>query len=93
MLNRKGIKLPFKQAVITITLFTARLMDYDGAYGSVKPLLDGLVGAGVIRDDSPKYIDLEVKQTKVKHIIEQKVTILIKEKLWFHLSSPSPWEP
>lgn len=57
-------KIPYKFAAITIYLYQTRLMDYDGAYSSVKPILDGLRYAGVIIDDSPKYVDLLVKQIK-----------------------------
>lgn len=76
--NRKKLgKLPLKFAHIRINLSNIRLMDYDGAYASVKPILDGLRYADVIVDDSPKDIDLEVKQFKVKHRVDEKVEIII----------------
>lgn len=73
-------KLPYQRARILILFKTTRLMDYDGAYNAAKPVLDGLKKgeAGVIEDDSPKYIDLEVKQEKVAHVKDQHVEIFIK---------------
>ena len=78
-LNRKNLKIPLEKAKIKIILNTARIMDFDGAYNSVKPILDGLKkgNAGIIIDDSPKYIELEVKQIKVDHIKDQFVEIII----------------
>ncbi len=78
-LKRNGEKLPFKTARVQIIFHTIKLMDYDGAYNAAKPILDGLKQdyAGVIIDDSPKYIDLEVKQNKVKHLKDQFVEIFI----------------
>lgn len=82
MLQRRKLpKLPLPYAKITIVLKMIHLMDYDGAYTAVKPLLDALKdkgGAGVIVDDSPKYIDLLVKQEKVFHRAEEGVTMLIE---------------
>lgn len=77
--NRKSLgKLPIKFARIEVILSNTRLMDYDGAYASVKPILDGLRYAGVILDDSPKYIDLKVKQMQVSHREDEGVEINIE---------------
>ena len=76
-------KLPLKKASINITIYTTHLKDYDGAYTSIKPLLDALKvngGVGVIIDDSPEYIDLLVNQVKVKHRNEEHVELLINSK-------------
>ena len=43
---------PLDKAKITVVLYNARNLDYDGAVGSLKPLIDGLVRAKVIRNDS-----------------------------------------
>lgn len=74
-------KLPIPYAKVTITFYATHLMDYDGAYNAAKPLLDALKskdGAGVIVDDSPKYIDLLVEQVKVRHKPEERVRIEVK---------------
>jgi Holliday junction resolvase RusA-like endonuclease len=42
-------------ATITIISFRKRLVDVDNI--SAKALIDGLVNAGVLEDDSPKHVD------------------------------------
>lgn len=44
------------QARVTITRCSTREPDYDGLVQGAKFLLDGLVRAGVIRDDKPSVI-------------------------------------
>ena len=68
---------PLIKAKVTITLYTCRLMDYDGAYGSVKPILDALTENKIIMDDSPKYIDLKVLQIKVNRKSDERVEMEI----------------
>ena len=43
---------PLKKARIKIVRHFYRTLDYDGLVGSLKPLVDGLVSAGVLIDDS-----------------------------------------
>lgn len=69
-------KIKSKKPKVLIKLYQNKLMDYDGAYSSVKPVLDGLTEQGVIEDDGPEYIDLKVEQIQTK-IKEQRVEILI----------------
>ena len=70
----------FEQASVIITLHKFKLFDRDGAYSSIKPVLDGLVEVEIIKDDSPKYIDLEVNQIKVAHQHLEKVEIEVLER-------------
>lgn len=81
MLKRSKLwKLPLKNAFITINIYTTRYFDKDGSFNAIKPLLDALKvngGVGVIVDDSPKYISLEVEQIKVAHRTDEHVEILI----------------
>ncbi len=50
---------------VTITRKCKRLADYDNVW--VKGILDGLVKAGLLPDDSPKYLGQTiVKQEKTK---------------------------
>jgi len=54
-----------KQRVkMTITLHNARQFDRDNAYGAVKVVVDAIKAAGLIYDDRPAYLDLEVNQVK-----------------------------
>jgi len=43
---------PLKHARITITRHFWRTLDYDGLIGSLKPVVDALVSAGVLSDDN-----------------------------------------
>lgn len=65
---------------VCITRFSTGSLDEDNLYGSAKSLLDGLRQAGLIPGDSPKEIDLEVKQVKVNHRKEQGTEIMIYEQ-------------
>jgi hypothetical protein len=82
MLQRNKLwKLPLEYAHITINFYVTRYFDRDGSFNAAKPLLDALKvngGVGVIIDDSPKYIRLEVEQIKVPHRQDEHVEIIIK---------------
>lgn len=77
MLIKKPPGLPLEKANIKITLHVCHLMDHDGAYSAIKPVLDALTEQKIIIDDSPKYIELKVEQKKVAHKTEEKTEILI----------------
>ena len=47
-----------------ITLHNARQYDRDNAFGACKVIVDAAKQAGLIYDDRPAYLDLEVKQEK-----------------------------
>ena len=47
---------------VTITVHRGRRQDKDNAYGSVKPIVDGLKRAGWVVDDAPEWIDLRVQE-------------------------------
>ena len=56
---------PLDKATITIILHLPKRYDYDGGVGALKPLIDGLVHAKVIRNDSyvvtgPWYVTQEL---------------------------------
>lgn len=62
---------------ITIVSFRTRLADSDGISG--KAAIDGLVHAGVIRDDSPQYVEeVRYRQIKVATEEQQKTQIIIE---------------
>lgn len=69
---------PLKKLKVRISFSACYLMDKDGAYNAAKPIVDGLKAAGVIFDDSPKFIDLDVSQNRVEHIDQQGVAIIIE---------------
>lgn len=43
---------PLEKAQITLVRYSHRMLDFDGLVGSMKPVVDGLVTAGVLKDDS-----------------------------------------
>lgn len=47
---------------VTITSYRRRLLDPDNLVHGCKPVLDAIKRLGLIRDDSPRWLDLEVKQ-------------------------------
>jgi len=62
---------------IRIVSYRTRLADADGISG--KAAIDGLVHAGVIRDDSPKEVrEVSYAQIKVKNKEDEKTVIQIR---------------
>lgn len=59
-------KEPLKRAFLRITRGSSSQLDWDNAYGGLKPLLDCLVmpstrnpdGLGLVQDDSPSHMPL-----------------------------------
>ena len=47
---------PFSKANLTIIRHYYRTLDFDGLVGSMKPVVDGLIHAGIITDDSWKVL-------------------------------------
>lgn len=60
---------------VVITLRRSPLLDPDNAYASVKPVVDGLVSAGLIHDDGPVFLELTVRQEKARRRFEQRTII------------------
>jgi len=49
-------KNPLETASISLTRHSYRTLDYDGLVGSMKPVVDALVSAGILKDDSWKVL-------------------------------------
>jgi len=47
-------KAPLSKCKITIVRHYYRFLDWDGCVGSMKPIIDGLIHAKIIKDDSYK---------------------------------------
>jgi hypothetical protein len=63
---------------IEIVSYRSRLADADGI--SAKAAIDGLVAAGILRDDSAKEIsEVRYRQVKVKNEADEKTEIVITE--------------
>jgi len=63
---------------IEIVSYRSRLADADGI--SAKAAIDGLVAAGILRDDSAKEVsEVRYRQVKVKNTSDEKTEIVITE--------------
>lgn len=56
---------PHQMRRVTICRYGARLLDIDNLIGGCKPLVDALQRAGLLWDDSPRYVSIKYEQTKV----------------------------
>jgi len=70
---------PFNSRVrIEIVSYRIRLADADGV--SAKYAIDGLVNAGILKDDSTKYVEaVTYRQVKVKHKSQEQTELIIEE--------------
>lgn len=65
---------PYQDAAVRVERHSSREPDIDNLYASVKPVLDALqplskrhpYGLGIIVDDSPRHISLDVIHVKAK---------------------------
>ncbi len=59
-------KIPWakKKMAVKIRSVRKKLIDISNLWGGIKGLLDAIVRLGLIIDDSPQYLDLEVMQVK-----------------------------
>ena len=74
----KEAKVPkLAKAQVTLVNRTCHPKDIDNLYGSVKPIIDGLVDAGVLPDDAAKFLDLQCRNEKVATLKSQEVLIEI----------------
>ena len=59
---------------IKIISFRSRMLDYDNLVGGCKQLIDAMIQEGLIYDDNPEYLDIEITQVKSK----QQLTIITR---------------
>jgi hypothetical protein len=45
-----------RELAFSITRHSHRMLDFDGLVGSLKPVVDALVTAGILEDDSWKHL-------------------------------------
>jgi hypothetical protein len=64
---------------VSFTLKRVHLLDPDNKYAAVKYVLDGLRNEGLIPNDTEGDIDLNVRQEKVDHYVEEGTAILIQK--------------
>jgi Holliday junction resolvase RusA-like endonuclease len=75
--SEKKPEAPLERFLISITRHGIKTLDYDNLIGSLKPYLDGLTMAGIIKDDSWQFIQhIDVRQVPSK---EKKLVISVRE--------------
>jgi len=71
--NTKG----FSRRLVRITSYRRRLLDFDNLTGGCKYFLDSCKYSGLIPDDRPQDIAVEVVQVKVKSKADERTEITI----------------
>lgn len=66
-----------QRAHVRITRFGSRLLDHDNLTGGAQPLVNGLKEIGLIHDDSPEWLTLEVKQEQVTNKMHERTEVEI----------------
>lgn len=75
----QSFKENITKRMVTVTAYRKRSIDTDNV--CLKPVMDALVTAGVLRDDSRKWCDLLVKQEKCKKKEPPHTVVIIEEAL------------
>lgn len=57
-----GLGRPRVKKLVNVLYVTKKLQDKDNLYASMKPLMDALVDLELIKDDSPQWCQLVVRQ-------------------------------
>lgn len=74
----KEAKVPkLHNAHIELANVTIQPMDRDNLYACAKPLIDGIVQAGVIDDDDDEHCDVVCRNVRVRTKAERRVVIII----------------
>jgi hypothetical protein len=73
--------LPWPRARVTYTSYwCGKPIDEDGLRQGMKAVLDEIVSYGIIKDDSPQYLDgIDVRYVRVKHREDIKVVVEVEE--------------
>jgi len=64
--GRSRPKLPLLRSTVDIHAYLPQPLDLDNLYSGAKPYIDALTRSGIIRDDSERYIELNVHQSANK---------------------------
>lgn len=73
---------PIQKAKVTIWRYSSGTLDRDNMFFTFKPIVDGLVEAGVIQDDGFDQVkELYPHQIKIKRTEKPRVEVLVEEIL------------
>ena len=73
---------PLEKFSIYVTRHSKRTLDYDNFIASLKPVIDGLRMAGIIKDDSWKYVHPQSLFTNQVISQEKKLVVKVVENQW-----------
>jgi hypothetical protein len=76
--NRKP-KEPLKTAKLILTRYSSTEPDYDGLVGSFKPIVDGLIQAGVLINDKMSNIGQSVYRWEKAPRGKGKIQVIVQE--------------
>lgn len=74
--GRSKPRFPLEKCHAVITRHSSKTVDFDNMVTSCKPIVDGLVDAGIMVDDSVEYFSAEylfVKCKRGKELLEIKL--------------------
>lgn len=76
----KREKVPkMNAAILTIVNNAVQVADYDNLAASAKPLIDGMVLAGVLVEDDPDHlVELRLRSQKVLHKKDERVLMIVE---------------
>jgi len=79
LLEVGGARLvPFPKATLEYHLhWCGKPIDQDGLCQGAKPILDEIVSAGYLEDDSPQYVEIVVKYTRVAHRADVRLVVTL----------------
>lgn len=77
----KAAKVPgMYRMMLTIENQTTHPTDYDNLAACAKPLIDGMVLTGIIKDDDPEHIvELKLRSQRVLHRKDEKLLLIIEK--------------
>ena len=76
---RQDIPKALGKRKVTITRYSPYAIDYGNFVGGCKPILDGLVMSGALKDDSMEWCKEEYEFIKVSKRVDMRTEITIEE--------------
>lgn len=77
--TKKRPSSPLKKAYLVCTRFSSVCPDYDGLVSTFKHVIDGLVEAGILEDDSMDHIGMPEFHWKKAKPKEGHITVVVEE--------------
>ena len=75
---RKHLIVPVARIRITMVRYCVRDIDDDNLHSCFKPIVDGIVDAGQVPDDTRKYVERVVSLERVAHFAEERLEIQVE---------------